>query len=398
MGTEHEAVRRALGRVGVWTFGFDERAAAAIAGDVRAIEEAGYPALWIPEGGGSNDVLTNLSWLLGASERLTIASGIANISAREPEVLARGAAFLRETSGNRLVLGVGVGHSYTTVRRGIEWDQPLARMRAYLDVMDEAAEERPAAPRMLAALGDGMLRLAAERALGAHSYFVPVAHTARAREVLGTRAGAGRRAGRAADRRIPRPRGRRRASGPRTIWSCRTTRTTGGGSASARTTSPAAARTGCWTRRSPGDPTRSSIGCARTWRPAPTTSASRSIGSADPDEDVAVLARARPRAAQRLILATIFGSRSSRSASRAIQRAVRSSSVEQRLGLSDRRRVQCEIPLPDLAERPVDRLLDFVALVGGRGSDQREQISERGVGPVAGRRRGGRSSRRRTAW
>jgi len=58
-------------------------------------------------------------------------------------------------------------------------------MTAYLDVMDEAAEERPAAPRMLAALGDGMLRLAAERALGAHTYFVPVAHTARARAVFG---------------------------------------------------------------------------------------------------------------------------------------------------------------------------------------------------------------------
>ena len=185
MGTDHDAVRRSLGRVGVWTFGFDGRAAAAVAGDVNAFEEAGYSALWIPEGGGSNDVLTNLSWLLGASERLTIASGIANISAREPEVLARGAAFLRETSGNRLVLGIGVGHSYSTVRRGVEWDKPLARMRAYLDVMDEAAEERPAAPRMLAALGDGMLQLAAEQALGAHSYFVPVEHTARAREVLG---------------------------------------------------------------------------------------------------------------------------------------------------------------------------------------------------------------------
>ncbi len=169
----------------MWTFGFDGRAAAAVAGDVHAFEEAGYSALWIPEGGGSNDVLTNLSWLLGASDRLTIASGIANISAREPEVLARGAAFLRETSGNRLVLGIGVGHSYSTVRRGVEWDKPLARMRIYLDVMDEAAEERPAAPRMLAALGDGMLRLAAERALGAHSYFVPVEHTAHAREVLG---------------------------------------------------------------------------------------------------------------------------------------------------------------------------------------------------------------------
>ena len=185
MGAEHDAVRRALGSVGAWTFGFDGRAAVAVADDVRAIEAAGYPALWIPEGGGSNDVLTSLSWLLGASDRLTVASGIANITARAPEVLARGAAFLRETSHDRLVLGVGVGHEYTTDRRGIDWERPLARMRAYLDGMDEAAEERPPAPRLLAALGDGMLRLSAERALGAHTYFVPVAHTARAREVLG---------------------------------------------------------------------------------------------------------------------------------------------------------------------------------------------------------------------
>ena len=185
MGRDHDAVRHALGRVGVWTFGFDGRAAAAVADDVRAIEGMGYGALWIPEGGGSNDVLTSLSWLLGASDRLTVVSGIANITARAPEVLARGAAFLRESSHDRVVLGIGVGHEYTTDRRGLEWDRPLARMRAYLDGMDEAAEERPPAPRMLAALGDGMLRLAAERALGAHTYFVPVAHTARAREVLG---------------------------------------------------------------------------------------------------------------------------------------------------------------------------------------------------------------------
>jgi probable F420-dependent oxidoreductase len=61
-------------------------------------------------------------------------------------------------------------------------------MRAYLDVMDEPIRtSAPATPirRLLAALGDGMLRLSAERALGAHSYFVPVEHTARARAVLG---------------------------------------------------------------------------------------------------------------------------------------------------------------------------------------------------------------------
>ena len=63
-------------------------------------------------------------------------------------------------------------------------------MRAYLDAMD-GAPYRAVAPsvgpvRVLAALGPGMLRLAAERAGGAHSYFVPPEHTARAREILGS--------------------------------------------------------------------------------------------------------------------------------------------------------------------------------------------------------------------
>jgi probable F420-dependent oxidoreductase len=184
MGIAHEAIRARLGRVGAWTFGFDGRAPAGASGDVRAIEQAGYPALWIPEGGGSNDVLTSLGWLLASSEHLTVASGIANISAREPEVLARGSSFLSAAYDDRLVLGVGVGHEYTTERRGMAWDKPLARMRRYLDVMD-GEELTQQAPRLLAALGDGMLRLAADRALGAHSYFVPVEHTSHAREVLG---------------------------------------------------------------------------------------------------------------------------------------------------------------------------------------------------------------------
>jgi probable F420-dependent oxidoreductase len=43
--------------------------------------------------------------------------------------------------------------------------------------------ERPAT--VLAALGPKMLRLSAERADGAHPYFVTVEHTAQAREILG---------------------------------------------------------------------------------------------------------------------------------------------------------------------------------------------------------------------
>ena len=184
MTADHDRLRARLGPVGAWTFTFDDRRADRIAADVAAIEALGFPALWIPEGGGSNDVLTNLGWALASTERLTMASGIANISARQPEVLARGADFLTDAYGERLVLGIGVGHEYSTMRRGIDWDRPLERMRRYLDVMDADDRVRPA-PRMLAALGDGMLRLSAERALGAHSYFVPVAHTSHARSVLG---------------------------------------------------------------------------------------------------------------------------------------------------------------------------------------------------------------------
>lgn len=185
MSAEHDAVRGSLGRVGVWTFGFDGRAAARVAGDVRAIEAAGYGAVWFPEGSGSADALAQLSWLLASSEHLGVASGIANITARQPEVLTRGAGFLADAYPRRVVLGIGIGHGYSTKRRGIAWERPLERMRSYLDAMDSVESAHAAVPRILAALGDGMLRLAGERALGAHTYFVPVAHTARAREVLG---------------------------------------------------------------------------------------------------------------------------------------------------------------------------------------------------------------------
>jgi probable F420-dependent oxidoreductase len=187
--TDHDALRARLGRVGAWTFASDSRPAAQVAIDARGVETLGYRALWVPEGGGSRDVIGNLSWLLASTETLTVASGIANMTARQPEVLQAGATLLADAYGDRVVLGVGVGHEYTTERRGFAWDRPLARMRGYLDAMDAAAGSWPAPtvapPRLLAALADGMLRLSAERALGAHTYFVPPEHTAHARAVLG---------------------------------------------------------------------------------------------------------------------------------------------------------------------------------------------------------------------
>jgi probable F420-dependent oxidoreductase len=74
--------------------------------------------------------------------------------------------------------------------RGHAYRQPLAKMRAYLDAMDQAAAAyravKPAPPpHVLAALGPKMLDLAAERANGAHTYLVTPEHTAKARAQLG---------------------------------------------------------------------------------------------------------------------------------------------------------------------------------------------------------------------
>ena len=89
----------------------------------------------------------------------------------------------------RFVLGIGVSHAPSVAARGGTYGRPVETMRAYLDAMAAAQygapEPEPPVPLVLAALGPRMLELAAERADGAHPYFVPVEHTPFARRHLG---------------------------------------------------------------------------------------------------------------------------------------------------------------------------------------------------------------------
>ena len=90
MTSEHDALRERLGTVGAWTFAFDARPAEEVRSDVGELEGLGYAAIWVPEGSSSRDVFAHLSLLLSATSRMTVASGIANITARQPEVMAQG--------------------------------------------------------------------------------------------------------------------------------------------------------------------------------------------------------------------------------------------------------------------------------------------------------------------
>jgi probable F420-dependent oxidoreductase len=105
--------------------------------------------------------------------------------------MAAGQRSLCEAFPGRFLLGLGVSHQPMVDHlRGQHYEKPYTKMRTYLDAMDGALymaappSEEPG--RVLAALGPKMLELAATRALGAHPYFVPVEHTALARETLGT--------------------------------------------------------------------------------------------------------------------------------------------------------------------------------------------------------------------
>ena len=171
-----------LGSISLWPSA-DERAA------VRRIEELGYGAVWIGENHANREIFAHAATLLGSTERIVVATGVAGIWSRDPSASANGAAALAEAFPGRFVLTLGVSHAPIVARRGHAYEKPLAAMREHLDGMAATRYVAPApaepAPLLLAALAPGMMRLAAERTDGAHPYLVTPAHTADARETLG---------------------------------------------------------------------------------------------------------------------------------------------------------------------------------------------------------------------
>ena len=169
-----------LGRLGVWWSG-RWRTDGDAPGDVAAeLEALGYTALW-SSGGFEPGLASHFGRLLDATDRLAVCSGIVSIWASAPDDVAAAVAELETRHPGRFVLGLGASHSAIVQ----DYSRPYSRMVAYLDSLDGAGPAVAADRRVLAALGPRMLRLSAERASGAHPYFVPVEHTARARETLG---------------------------------------------------------------------------------------------------------------------------------------------------------------------------------------------------------------------
>ncbi|MEU1624148.1 LLM class F420-dependent oxidoreductase [Streptomyces sp. NPDC020096] len=171
----------ALGRYGIWSVALRADADSdngEIIEAVQELEELGYGALWI---GGNSDV-SHAAPLVRATSSLILATGILSIWEHEPAQVAARHTALTAAHPGRFLLGLGASHAHLA---GAAYHRPYSAMVGYLDALDAAETPVPADERVLAALGPKMLKLAGDRAAGAHPYLVTAVHTAEARAALG---------------------------------------------------------------------------------------------------------------------------------------------------------------------------------------------------------------------
>jgi probable F420-dependent oxidoreductase len=175
------------GRVGLFAGALSQQPAAVQREVVAEMERLGYGTLWYGEAVG-REAFAQGAIFLAATSRLVVASGIANIWARDATAMASGARALSEAWPSRFLLGVGVSHAPMVARRGHSYERPVTTMREYLDAMAEASWRGPDAPLppiILAALGPKMVALAGERAAGVYPYFTTAGHVGEQRRQLG---------------------------------------------------------------------------------------------------------------------------------------------------------------------------------------------------------------------
>jgi F420-dependent oxidoreductase-like protein len=156
--------------------------------DATWAEEAGLSTAWIPQIPDEFDALTAVAMVATATARIEIGTAVVPVQPRHPIALAQQVLSVQQICEGRLRLGLGVSHHWIIDEMlGLPYEKPVATMRAYLDVLDQALagpgtvdvenelfrihnpldiSDITPTPVLLAALGPRMLRLAGERTDG----------------------------------------------------------------------------------------------------------------------------------------------------------------------------------------------------------------------------------------
>lgn len=106
---------------------------------VRQCEQVGATSIWVPEAWGY-DALTPLAHLAAVTRTIRLATGIVQVGARTPAMLAMQAMSVQQLSGGRLLLGLGSsGPRIMEAWHGVPFDKPLAAMRETIDIVRRVA-------------------------------------------------------------------------------------------------------------------------------------------------------------------------------------------------------------------------------------------------------------------
>ena len=161
---------------------------------VREAERLGVDFAWSAEAWGQ-DAVSAVAYLAAITSRIRLGTGIMQITARVPSMIAMTALSLDRLTGGRFVLGLGVsGPQVVEGMHGVRFARPLERLRETLDVVEMALRgeriayagrhftlplpggegkaialsmpPRPGLPIYLATLGSRSLELTGERAQG----------------------------------------------------------------------------------------------------------------------------------------------------------------------------------------------------------------------------------------
>ncbi len=93
----------------------------------KLAEDLGYHSVWVPEMWG-RDAFSLISFMVSATKRIKLATGVISVYGRSPAIIAQTAATLDEYSEGRLILGLGMSNSYLNENwHGVKFERPLRR-------------------------------------------------------------------------------------------------------------------------------------------------------------------------------------------------------------------------------------------------------------------------------
>jgi probable F420-dependent oxidoreductase len=164
---------------------------------IKAAEAAGYTDVWSGEtqqADGFTPLALAASWTTG----MRLGTGVVGVFQRGPALLAMEASALADASDGRFALGIGSSSNVIVERwNGIPFSKPLSKVSETIDYLRPVLAgdrgpggfrlERPPrseVPIIVAALRGKMLAMAAEKADGAFTNFLPLSGLAKVVEPL----------------------------------------------------------------------------------------------------------------------------------------------------------------------------------------------------------------------